>query len=85
VGLKWTSPESASMLPPQLSYGLVALVAGVALLWVASGMPGAACLTGASRVVCRSDPNATGAALFVVTLGVVSASVGGWNVLSAAR
>jgi hypothetical protein len=73
------------MLPPRLSYGLVALVVGLALLWLAPGMPGARCLTGASGAVCRSDPNATGAALFVVTIGVLSASVGGWNVLSAAR
>jgi hypothetical protein len=73
------------MLPPRLSYGLVALVVGLALLWLAPGMPGMACLTGVSGAACRSDPNATGAALSVVTLGVLSASVGVWNVLSVTR
>lgn len=73
------------MLPPRLVYGAVATAVGLGLLWVAPGMEGVECLTSAGGAACRSDPNATGAALFVATLGAFSASVGGWNLLSIAR
>lgn len=73
------------MLPPRLVYGAVAMAVGLGLLWVTPGMEGVECLTSASQAACRSDPNATGAALFVAALGAFSASVGGWNVLSVAR
>jgi len=66
-------------------YGVVATLVGLALLLAAPGMPGVECLTSAAATACRTDPTTVGGTLFVVLVGLFSATVGGWSLLAAGR